>query len=137
MRFRLHWLFFIVIYLSANGQVFATPIHICSQMALTSTALSNSKITLNIHEHHKKNEHIKSSEKTNETHDAHKSTTMDNCQCIDCDCVQNITGKINSSLLQDIRSLVYFPIFSTVLANINLNFIFQPHSTPYKPPIAT
>lgn len=55
MLIRLNWLFMIFIYFSVNGQVFATAIHICPEMVLTSTVvLSTSQNAVNIHEHDQK-----------------------------------------------------------------------------------
>ena len=135
MRLRLNWLFLIIIYLSVNGQVFATVIHICPEMALTSTVLSTSQNAVNIHEHNQKSIHIEDGELRSMTHDMSKSKTMDNCQCVDCDCEQNISGQTNSSLLQNTDIADYFPIISTVLANLNRDFRSQPQSNPYRPPI--
>lgn len=127
--FRLNWLFVVFIYLSVNGQVFATTIHICSEMAMTSSVLSSTQTNINIHDHH---EVIK---EMNKDHDSHKSAIMDNCQCIDCDCVQNIYGQANSSLLLDNKISDYFPVISIVLDSLNQNFISLPNSNLYKPPI--
>ncbi len=137
MLFRLNWLFMVFIYLSVNGQVFATPIHICSEMALSSTVLSTSKNAVNIHEHHQKSMHHEEGEQKSMTHEMSKSKTMDNCQCIDCDCVQNIAGQANSSLVQSSVLAGYLPIVTTILVMPEQNFISQPHTNPYRPPIVT
>ncbi len=137
MLFRLNWLFIIFIYLSVNGQIFATPIHICSEMALTSTVLSTSQNAVNIHEHHQKSMHHNDSEQKSMTHDMSKSKTMDNCQCIDCDCVQNIAGQANTSLVPNSVLTGYLPVVTTVFVMFEQNFISQPHTNPYRPPIVT
>lgn len=81
--------------MSVNGQVFATSIHICTEMAMTSSALSTSTTRVSIHDHDQKSEHHGNSEKINKTHNGHDSAAMDDCQCVDCDCVQNISGQKN------------------------------------------
>ena len=137
MLFRLSWLCLITIYLSVNGQVFATAIHICPQMALTSTVLSTSQNAVNIHEHHQKSMHHEDGEQKSMTHDMSGSKTMDNCQCIDCDCVQNIAGQANYSLVQNGVLTGYLPVATTILFMPEQNFISQLHTTPYRPPIVT
>ena len=137
MLIRLNWLFIIFIYLSVNGQVFATAIHICSAMALSTSVLSTSQNTVNIHEHHQKSMHHEDGEQKSMTHDMSKSKTMDNCQCIDYDCVQNITGKTNSSLVQYIVFAEYLPVVTTIIIMAEQNFISQSHTTPFRPPIVT
>ena len=135
MLLRLDWLFILFIYLSVNGQVFATAIHICPQMALTSTVLSTSQNAVNIHDHHQKSMHHEDGEQSNMTHDMSESKTMDNCQCINCDCVQNIAGEVNTSLVQNSVLTSYLPVVTTILVMSEQNFISQPHSNPYRPPI--
>jgi hypothetical protein len=71
------------------------------------------------------------------THEMSESKTMDNCQCIDCDCVQNITGQASSSLVQNCLLTGYLPVVTTILIMPEQNFISQPHTTPYRPPIVT
>ncbi len=137
MLLRLNWLFIICIYLSVNGQVFATPIHICPQMALSSSTLSTSKNAVNIHEHHQKSMHHEDSEKGSMTHDMSDSKTMDDCQCIDCDCVQNIAGQANTSHAHNSVLAGYLPIVTTVLLMPEQKFNSQPHTNPYRPPIVT
>jgi hypothetical protein len=142
MLFRLNWLFIIFIYLSVNGQVFATAIHICSEMALTSTVLSTSQNAVNIHEHHQKPVHQEilhheEGEKSSMMHDMSASKTMDNCQCIDCDCVQNITGQANTSLVQNSVLTGYLPVVTTIFLMPEQNFNSQPNTNPYRPPIIT
>jgi hypothetical protein len=134
MLFRLNWLFLIIIYLSVNGQVFAKAIHICPEMAMTSSALYTSTTRVKIHDHDQKNDHHGNSEQINKTHNEHESAAMDDCKCVDCDCVQNITGQTNSSLFQDSKITDYFPFLSKVLANLNRHLISQPNSNPYRPP---
>lgn len=135
MLLRLSWLFILFIYLSINGQVFAIAIHICPQMALTSTVLSTSQNAVNIHEHHQKSMHHEDGEQSSMTHEMSESKTMDNCQCINCDCVQNVVGKVNTSLVQNSVLTSYLPIVTTILVMPEQNFISQPHSNPYRPPI--
>lgn len=135
MLFRLSWLFILFIYLSINGQVFAIAIHICPQMALTSTVLSTSQNAVNIHEHHQKSMLHEDGEQSSMTHDMSESKTMDNCQCINCDCVQNVAGEVNTSLVQSSVLTSYLPIVTTILVMPEQNFISQPHSNPYRPPI--
>jgi hypothetical protein len=137
MLFRLNWLFMILIYLSVNGQVFATAIHICSEMALSTPVLSTSQNAVNIHEHHQKSMHHEDSEQSSMSHDMSESKTMDNCQCIDCDCVQNIAGQANYSLLQNSVWAGYLPVVTTILIMPEQNFISQLHTTPYRPPMMT
>jgi hypothetical protein len=137
MLIRLNWLFIIFIYLSVNGQVFATAIHVCSEMALSTSVLSTSQNAVNIHEHHQKSMHHEDGEQKSMTHDMSKSKTMDNCQCIDCDCVQNITGQTNASLVQYSVLAEYLPVVTIILVMPEQNFISQPQKTPYRPPIVT
>jgi hypothetical protein len=135
MRLRLNWLFLIFIYLSVNGQVFATAIHICSQMALSSTALSASQKPVNIHEHHQKSIHHEDATHNSMKHDESSSKSMENCQCIDCDCIQNIAGQTNSSLVQENSLIGYLPVLTRVSIVPIQNFISQPHTNPFRPPI--
>ena len=128
---RLNWLFYILIYLSVNGQVFATAIHLCSEMAITSNALTSLNNTVNIHDHHDDGHQVKPESK----HANHDSKTMDNCHCIDCDCMQDYTGQVNYLLVQDINILGFLPIISKVTKSLIQNFISQPQSNPYRPPI--
>tara|TARA_R110001583_G_scaffold7248_1_gene36157 strand:+ start:5047 stop:5418 length:372 start_codon:yes stop_codon:yes gene_type:complete len=121
--------------LSVNGQVFAIAIHICPQMALTSTVLSTSQNAVNIHEHHQKSMYHEDGEQSSMTHEMSESTTMDDCQCINCDCVQNVAGEVNTSLVQNSVLTSYLPIITTILVMPEQNFISQPHSNPYRPPI--
>ena len=137
MRHQLNWLCLIIIYLTVNGQVFATAIHICPQMALTSTVLSTSQNTVNIHEHHQKSMHHEGGAQINMTHDMSESKIMDNCQCVDCDCVQNIAGQTNSSLVQGNALTGYLPVVTTIFVTFEQNFISQPQTNPYRPPIVT
>ena len=130
-------MFLIFIYLSVNGQVFATAIHICSEMALSTSVLSTSQNAVNIHEHHQKSMHHEDSEQSSMSHDMSESKTMDNCQCIDCDCVQNIAGQANYSLLQNSVWAGYLPVVTTILIMPEQNFISQLHTTPYRPPMMT
>ena len=134
MFFRLNWLFILFIYLSVNGQVFATSIHICSEMAMTSSVLSSNQVNVKIHDHHP-SEHHEMTEQKNIDHGSHNSAPMDNCQCVDCDCVQTLSGQANSSLLQKTKISDYLPVISTVLTRINQDFISLPHSNPFRPPI--
>tara|TARA_B110000467_G_scaffold161327_1_gene182197 strand:- start:557 stop:1015 length:459 start_codon:yes stop_codon:yes gene_type:complete len=137
MLIRLNWLFIIFIYLSVNGQVFATAIHICSEMALSTSVLSTSQNAVNIHEHHQKSMHHEDGQQKSMTHEMSKSKTMDNCQCVDCDCVQNITGQTNPSLVQYSVLTNYLPVVTTMLVMPEQNFISQPQTNPYRPPIIT
>ncbi|TMS81984.1 hypothetical protein [Pseudoalteromonas sp. S554] len=132
---RLNWLFYILIYLSLNGQVFATAIHLCSEMAITSNALSSLNKTVNIHDHHHDSEHQEKAEIPESKHANHDSKTMDNCHCIDCDCMQDYTGEANSSLVQDINISGFLPVISKVTKSLIQNFISQTRSNPYRPPI--
>lgn len=134
MLLRMNWLFFLFMYLSVNGQVFATPVHICSEMAMRSAVLSSNQVNVKIHDHHP-SEHHEMTEQTNIVHGSHNSATMDNCQCVDCDCVQTLSGQANPSLLQKINISDYLPVISTVLTQINQDFISLPHSNPFRPPI--
>ena len=128
---RLNWLFYILIYLSVNGQVFATAIHLCSEMAITSNALTSINNTVNIHDHHDGG-HLEKSENKHANHD---STTMDNCHCIDCDCMPDYTGQANSSLVQNINISGFLPVISKAAKSQIQNFVSQPQSNPYRPPI--
>ena len=137
MLIRLNWLFVIFIYLSVNGQVFATAIHICSAMALSTSVLSTSQNTVNIHEHHQKSMHHEDGEQSSMTHYMSESKTMDNCQCINCDCVQNIAGQANYSIVQNSVLTEYLHKVTTIIIMAEQNFISQSHTTPYRPPIVT
>jgi len=135
MRLRLNWLFLIIIYLSVNGQLFATAIHMCTEMALASTALSSSTTTVNIHEHDQEIELHEGTEQINKAHDTYKSTAMDDCKCVGCDCVRNIIGQTKPSLLPDTSLPNLSPIISIIFIKLNRVFISLPHSNPYRPPI--
>ncbi|ASP48766.1 hypothetical protein [Cognaticolwellia beringensis] len=135
MKNRLNWLLVIMIYLSVNGQVFAKAVHVCTEMAYTASALSSANTTINIHEHHQPIEPRKDNHQINEEHNTARPKAMDNCHCVDCDCVQNITGQANSSLLQDNSFANFFPVISINVVKLNRNFISLPYTNPYKPPI--
>ena len=137
MLIRLNWLFIVFIYLSVNGQVFATAIHICSAMALSTSVLSTSQNTVNIHEHLQKSIHYEDGEQKSMTHELSKSKAMDNCLCNDCDCVQNIAGQANYSIVQYSVLAEYLPVVTTILVMPEQNFISQPQKNPYRPPIVT
>lgn len=137
MLFRLNWLCLIIIYLSVNGQVFASAIHICPQMALTSTVLSTSKNAVNIHEHHQKTMYHKDTDLRNMTHDMSESKAMNNCQCVDCDCVQNISGQTNSSLFKNNVLTGHLPVVTTISIAVEQHFISQPYTNPYRPPVVS
>ena len=100
---RLNWLFCILIYLSVNGQVFATAINLCSEMAITSNALSSLNNTVNIHDHHHDGGHQEKVEISESKHANHDSKEMDNCQCIDCDCMPEHIDDANSTIVQYIN----------------------------------
>ncbi len=136
MGHRLNWLFFIFIYLSINGQVFATAIHLCSEMAMNSSVLTSSNNAVNIHDHHDSSYQYKN-KIIDKKHINRDLTTMDNCHCIDCDCMQELTGQTNSSLLQDTDLSDYLPVITTASKNLSQNFVSQPQSNPYRPPIIT
>lgn len=135
MLLRLNWLFMLFIYLSVNGQVFATAVHLCPQMALSSSTLSTSQNIVNIHEHHQKIELNDHNAKQKVIDDMLASKTMNNCQCVDCDCVQNISGQANTSLVQNTNLIDYLPVSTLVLSKFNQDFISQPQTNPYRPPI--
>lgn len=135
MLLRLNWLFTIFIYLSINGQIFAAPLHLCSEMALSSNTLSTSQKTVNIHEHEKKSTHLEIGEEPSMIHDMHESKEMDNCHCIDCDCIQTITGQANTSIIQQNSLTDFFPTLTKVLVKLNQEFISQSHTNPFRPPI--
>jgi len=132
---RLNWLFYILIYLSLNGQVFATAIHLCSEMAITSNALSSLNKTVNIHDHHHDSEHQEKAEIPESKHANHDSKEMDNCQCIDCDCISEHINDANSTIVQDINIPGFLPVISKAANSLIQNFISQPQSNPYRPPI--
>ena len=132
MLLRLNWLFTIFIYLSINGQIFAAPLHLCSDMAISSNILSTSQKAVNIHEHEKKATHLEIGEEPNMMHE---SKEMDNCHCIDCDCIQTITGQANTSLVQENNLTDFLPTLTKVLVKLNQEFISQSHTDPFRPPI--
>ena len=132
---RLSWLFCIFIYLSVNGQVFATAIHLCSEMAITSNALTSLNKAVNIHDHHHEGEHQEKAEISESKHANHNSKTMDNCHCIDCDFMYDYTGQANSSLVQNINLSGFIPVISKATNSLIQSFISQPQSNPYRPPI--
>lgn len=137
MLLRLNWLLIMLIYLSVNGQVFATAIHICPEMSLNSKILSTSTKSVNIHEHHQKITHHKAVEYNALTHDIADTPSMNNCECVDCDCVQNVAGQANTSLIQKSDLTSYLPVIATILVKLEQNFISQHHTTPYRPPVVT
>jgi hypothetical protein len=123
--------------LSVNGQVFAAPIHLCSEMALSSNTLSTSQKIVNIHEHDKKSKHHGIGENQSMKHEMNQSIAMDNCHCIDCDCIQNITGQANTSLVQKNSLSDYLPLLTDVSIKLIQDFISQPQTNPFRPPIVT
>jgi hypothetical protein len=94
-------------------------------MALTSSVLSTSKNAVNIHEHHHKSMHHEDGEQSRMTHEISESKTMNNCQCIDCYCVQNIAAQANYSLVQNSVLTGYLPVVTTLLIMPEQNFISQ------------
>lgn len=135
MLLRLNWLFTIFIYLSINGQIFAAPLHLCSEMALASNTLSTYDKTVNIHEHGKRPIHFDIDEKSSMIHSMHKSEEMDDCHCIDCDCIQKITGQANTTIVQENSLTNFLPILTIVLVKLNQEFISQIQTNPFRPPI--
>ena len=135
MLFRLNWLFIIFIYLSVNGQVFATAIHVCSAMAISSNVLSTSKNAVNIHEHQKPGD-LEHHMSKSLIHDLSESNEMDTCNCLDCDCIQNISGQANTSLIQKTGLTSYLPVITTILITLEPNYISQLNTNLYRPPIA-
>jgi hypothetical protein len=121
--------------LSINGQVFATAIHIFPEMASNSNVLSTSTKFVDFHEHHQKTSHHKEFEHNTMTHVMSESQGMSNCQCIDCDCVQNVAGQINNALIQDSELFSYLPVLTTILIKTAPIFISQPHTNLFRPPI--
>jgi len=135
MFFRLSWLFIISIYLSVNGQVFASPIHLCSAMVISANVLSTSKNAVEIHEHEKLG-YMEHQMSKNLTYNLSKSNDMDNCKCLNCDCVQNISGQVNTSLIQNTVPTSSLPVITTILVKLEQNFISQSPTNPYRPPTA-
>lgn len=131
MSFRFNWFFIIFIYLSVNGELFAKPMHICPEMALSSSALPNSPQALNIHSHAQSTSKNIKLRKINLS----DSELMDNCQCIDCDCVQNIAGQASTFILQTSNLGHYLPFIPTFTVESNQYFISQPQASLYRPPI--
>lgn len=135
MSLRLNWLLLIFIYLSVNGQIFAAPIHMCSAMVLSSNVFSMPPKALNIHEHHQKTKHHVEGEHKSMTSDMQNSKTMANCQCIDCDCIKNISGQANLSFIQGNNLTDFLPVISKASVKLIQYFISQPHTNLYRPPI--
>ncbi len=138
MKKYLDWLLFLLIYLSVNGQVFSTPVHICQAMAANNQSLLSSATAVEIHEHppmvsvsapaptHSTMHHANSTVEVN--------SSMESCHCVDCDCTNNMLGQANGYLL-------YSPITIVAVKNDSLlvegekNFISQPHPNLFRPPI--
>lgn len=128
MLFRMSWVLCMLIYLSINGQVFATPVHLCSAMAQNSVTSMPSSDTLKVHEHH----HI---EKQISSVDVAIEDKMKNCECVDCDCTANMVAQANSSLVTNIDLTVYLPPVGHMIRKSEQNFISLAHSNPLRPPI--
>ena len=127
------WLLSIVIYLSVNGQVFSTPIHLCQAMAKTSITSLTSSDTLNIHQHHQMDEQASL---VNNTEKLSEQSSMDNCQCIECDCTPNMVSQANSSMVSKEELIVFSLNVEHVLIKREITFISQPYSNVYRPPIS-
>jgi len=132
MKNHLNWILLLLIYLSVNGQVFATPVHICQAMAISNQALLSSPTSIKIHEHHQMNASSVEVERTSATEQV--NSTMKSCHCVDCDCTDNVIGQANGYLL-------YSPlIIASIKTDILLvegeqHFISQPHPNLFRPPI--
>lgn len=126
MLSRMGWFLCMLIYLSINGQVFATPVHLCPAMAPSSVTSMSSSDSLKIHDHHHMEAEVSSDDMQLE---------MKNCQCVDCDCTDNMVVQANSSLTSNVNIAVYVPLTEHILSNQEQDFISQPCSNPLRPPI--
>ena len=118
MKNHLNWVLLLLIYLSVNGQVFSTPVHICQAMAKSNQALLSSPTSIKIHEHHQMNAYMeKKAEHTSAAEQANSS--MKSCHCVDCDCAENVVGQANNSLL-------YSPLLVTPIKNDVLLVAWRP-----------
>ena len=126
MLSRVGWFLCMLIYLSINGQVFATQVHLCPAMAQSSVTSMSSSDSLKIHDHHHMEAEVASDEMQSE---------MKNCQCVDCDCTANMVVQANSSLTSNIDLAVYVPLIECIISNQDQDFISQPCSNPLRPPI--
>ncbi|MFT5755791.1 MAG: hypothetical protein ACI9LM_000503 [Alteromonadaceae bacterium] len=140
MLFRMSWLLSLVIYLSVNGQVFTAPIHLCQAMANTSISLLVSSDTPSSHQdqhqvHQMDEEAFLVRNIKNKAENFSEQTSMDNCQCVDCDCTANIVSQANSAMLSKEALTVFLLHVEGALSKRATTFISQPHSNLYRPPI--
>ena len=129
MRTRIVLLLNMIIYLFVNGPVFAKPIHLCQAMAvhnITSTSALSTDIP-HIHQHKKVNNQVVDSIKTD--------SSMNNCQCVDCDCSANLVSQVNLTMVSEHELASYFSVIQQITHKSTKAYLSQPLSNLYRPPI--
>ncbi len=117
-----------------NGQVFAVPVHLCQSMAMTVTTSISSSEQLEIHNHHAPLTQLMP-QSHGVSHDMPAQEPMKNCMCVDCDCSTNMVAQTNSSLVSDAELAPLQPNTGHILIKREQDFISQPHTNPFRPPI--
>jgi|TARA_R110002124_G_scaffold50897_3_gene147575 hypothetical protein len=123
----------IIIYLVVNGQVFAKPIHLCQEMAMHNISATSSTDTLQIHQHHDVNAHDKADKQSVDK--LKISSSMNNCQCVDCDCSANLVSQANLTLLSRYDLVSCFAVIQQVTNKLAKVYVSEPKSNLYRPPI--
>jgi hypothetical protein len=132
MKHPLNWIFLLLIYLSVNGQVFSTPVHICQAMATNNYASLKSSASIKIHEHHQMKYSSVDDEQAN--NDQHSLLAMKSCHCVDCDCSKNFIGQANNYLAYSLI-LISSIKKDAVFIEGEPFFLSQPHPNLFRPPI--
>jgi len=123
----------IVIYLLVNGQVFAKPIHLCQAMAVHNISATLSTDTLQIHQHPDVNEHHKTSKHIAD--ELKTAASMNNCQCVDCDCTTNLVSQVNLTIVSRYELVVYFSVTQQITNKPAKVYASEPLANLYRPPI--
>jgi len=122
-----------VIYLFVNGQVLAKPVHLCHAMAAHNITSTLAADTLQIHQHPVVDEHHKVG--TQVVDEIKTDSSMNNCQCVDCDCTANLISQANLTLVSVHELVAYFPIIQKITSKPVNAYASQSLSNLYRPPI--
>ena len=135
MIFRMSWLICMLVYLSINGQVFATPIHLCHSMAKTSVSSKSSSAPLKTNELQYVTENVSTSD------EMFTQKTMENCHCVECDCTSicectsSRTAQANSFIVNSKEIVDFSTSTEDVIANTEQQLISPRRHSLYRPPI--
>ena len=130
------WLVCMLVYLSINGQVTATPIHLDHCVAKISVSSISSSASLKINQHYVTNKISTSGEML-----IHKK--MESCQCVECGCTPKCEctssrAAQTSSLLIYSNAIVEFSTRTEqATANTDLQLISPLLQSLYRPPISS